>query len=241
MPRGKYQQRTITSALPSGSRVWVYLRYSGEQQDDRSQRMELERAVRAHGWEAVEWFADDALSGSSDKRPAFQRLIAASHQTPRPVDGVVAWKGDRISRDQLDAGYYKADLRRRGYILHFLKDDLPEGSFARIYESLLEWKAEQDLRDIAANSQRGQQAVVRLTVEVEGRTVTGFSGGGFPPRGYRRSAPIRTGQRRNGEPRSNVVWEPDPAWWPRARRAIDLFLAGAPYAAIVAETGVTRS
>jgi hypothetical protein len=153
---------------------------------------------------------------------------------------VVAWKGDRISRDQLDASYYKADLRRRGYVLHFLADELPDGPMQPLFESLLQWKAEQDLRDISANTIRGQQSVVRMELERDGKVVRGFSSGGFPPRGYRRSAPIRTGQRRNGDPRYNVVWEPDPALWPACRRAVDLLLAGESYERINAETGLFK-
>jgi len=240
MPSRKYHRRTFSSALPEGSRVLVYCRYSGEQQDDRSQRMELERAIAANRWQLVEWFQDDARSGSSDQRPGWQALIARSREQPRPADGVVAWKGDRISRDQLDASYYKADLRRRGYVLHFLADELPDGPMQPLFESLLQWKAEQDLRDISANTIRGQQSVVRMELERDGKVVKGFSSGGFPPRGYRRSAPIRTGQRRNGDPRYNVVWEPDPALWPACRRAVDLLLAGETYERINAETGLFK-
>lgn len=238
MPSRKYHRRSYTTALPDGSRIFVYCRYSGEQQDDRSQRMELERAIEEHHWQLVEWFQDDARSGSSDRRPGWQALIARSHDAPRPADGIVAWKGDRISRDQLDASYYKADLRRRGYVLHFLADELPDGPMQPLFESLLQWKAEQDLRDISANTIRGQQAVVRMEVAVDGQTRTGFSSGGFPPRGYRRSAPIRTGQRRNGDPRFNVLWEPDPALWATCRRAVEMLLAGATYQAICAETSL---
>jgi hypothetical protein len=70
-----------------------------------------------------------------------------------------------------DAEFYKADLRRRGYVIHSLTDQIPDGPFGRVIESITPWKDEERLREISKDAQRGLQWLAQQ----------GFSVGGFPP------------------------------------------------------------
>ena len=45
-------------------------------------------------------------------------------------------------------------MRRRGYTVIFLSDNIPQGGVGHIYEAMLEWKAEQDLQDISKDVKR---------------------------------------------------------------------------------------
>ncbi len=67
---------------------------------------------------------------------------------------------------------------------------------------------------------------------INDRPVTGFSGGGFPPVGYR-AVRVETGRKKGGEPRVNAYWVPDETvdqWgetpWARVQRAWEMMATG---------------
>lgn len=229
--------------LPAGSRVWAYLRVSGDEQADRGlpiagQRQRAQEYADTHGLIISRWFVDEAKSaGSTVGRDAFNDMIYLSRQQPREerdaqqpqqVAGILVWDLKRFARNLLDSQFYKADLRRRGYTLVFLSDDIPETDFAPVYEALLEWKAQKDRGDIAKDSQRGLQTLARL----------GYAPGGFPPRGY--IAEVLTVEL-EGKKRQVRRWIPDPQWWDRARQAWQMRAEGRSLSDIVQVTGIFPS
>ncbi len=206
--------------FPSGSPVYSYLRHSpGDGQTIDSQ----EAAVRAWCAERhlvlVRVFKDEARTGATtagrDEFIAMIDNLRDSRLDPKPV-GVVLWSFSRFARDYDDAEFYKADLRRRGYIIHSLTDHIPEGPFGRVIESITHWKDEERLREISKDSQRGLRWLAQQ----------GYSTGGPAPRGYKKSAPIEIGHTRSGEPRLAYKLEVDPECEERVRKAWQMKLAG---------------
>ncbi len=222
MPRRRRPDTTSTLAqLPAGTRVLGYLRHSpGQDQRIDSQLSALERYVAERGWVLQHgWWIDEFKEGSSDKREQLQDFLAFARQEPRPAEVVLLWSFSRFARNLVLSQFYLADLRMRGYRVVSVSDDIPDGDFAIIMESLVHWKNEQFLRDLSKDVKRGLRNVVTQSVVLpDGRTITGFSGGGFPPRGYR-AVRVQTGQKRNGEPRHNSYWELDPLWQEKVSRA----------------------
>lgn len=198
--------------LHPGAPVWAYFRDSGGEAQERSvaqQLDEAERYAQQHGLLLARTFTDESRPGGTTVgRDALDRmLVDARHlatdrrnrQAQAPA-GVLFWDTRRLGRDQLDNAFIKADLRRRGYTLIFLADDVPDvGDFTPVVEAFLDWKAEQDLRDIGRDAQRGLRALARQ----------GYHPGGKPPLGYR-SVRVLTGTKRNGQPRYGARWEIDP-------------------------------
>jgi len=92
---------TLSSHTTSTLRVALYARFSGELQNPQSARDQLrkcdERAA-AEGWQVIERFADEAMSGTIRQRPAYQALRHAI--VDQKVDFIVAESLDRFSRDQ---------------------------------------------------------------------------------------------------------------------------------------------
>ena len=90
-------------------RAAVYARYSSDRQSERSiddQVRLCRRRIEQERWVALEIFSDHALSGATDLRPGYQRLLEAirGHE----FDVLVAESLDRLSRDQEHiAGLYK--------------------------------------------------------------------------------------------------------------------------------------
>jgi DNA invertase Pin-like site-specific DNA recombinase len=71
-------------------RVAIYARVSTHDQT------ELRRYAEARGWTATE-YVDTGVSGSKDRRPAFDQLTAAVRR--HQVDCAVCWRLDRLGRN----------------------------------------------------------------------------------------------------------------------------------------------
>ena len=90
-------------------KVALYARYSSDNQRDAS-IVDQFRICRVHadkqGWQIVEEYSDQAISGASLLRPGIQSLIADALRGR--FDVVLAEAMDRLSRDQEDiAGLFK--------------------------------------------------------------------------------------------------------------------------------------
>jgi DNA invertase Pin-like site-specific DNA recombinase len=221
--------------LCAGDSVFGYVRVSGDEQADRGlpvagQREALQRYCAENKLHLVQIFVDEAISGGSDNRPAFRELMRQAHEVPGPVRAIVLWNWSRFARDQDDAHYWKASLRRQGVEIITTDGAMPVvQGFEYVLESLIHWKDEQRRHEISDDSRRGQQALSRM----------GFVPSGcHPPPGYRVEFVERELE---GRLRQLRRWVPDPQTWPQVRRAWDMRLRGATYREIVSVTRVRQS
>jgi site-specific DNA recombinase len=223
--------------FPPGSRVAGYFRDSGGEDQERSvdqQRRFAEGYCQQHHLVLMRVFADEARPGGTVVgREAFDEMIHYLRQlapdvrrrSPEAPDGVLLWDLKRFARNAQDNAFFKADLRRRGYLVVFLSDNIPPGDIGHVYEAMLEWKAQQDLVDISKDAKRGLADLVSTRNEdgdylglCPGRPPTGFKG-----------EPYVMGLRRDGRPRIVQRWVPDPDTWELARKAWDMRVQGASY------------
>lgn len=77
------------------TRAAIYLRTSTLDQTTENQAIDLRRYVEARGWTAVE-YTDHGVSGTKDRRPELDRLIADAKR--RRFDVLVCWRLDRLGR-----------------------------------------------------------------------------------------------------------------------------------------------
>ena len=88
------------------TRVGIYVRISddrdGTQQATKRQLEDCRRFAASKGWHVADVFEDVDVSAyqRTAKRPEFERMIQAVNE--KDIDGVLAWKMDRISRRQRD-------------------------------------------------------------------------------------------------------------------------------------------
>lgn len=177
-------------------------------------------------------FVDEARAGGTvvgreafDEMMAYLRRLApaANKRNAEAPDGVLFWDLKRFARNALESSFFKADLRLRGYAVVFLSDNIPAGDIGMVYEAMLEWKAQQDLADIAKDASRGLKDLVstrgpdgRYLGLCPGRTPTGFRG-----------EPYVLGVKRDGTPRVVQRLVPDPETWALCRRAWEMKVGGA--------------
>jgi len=79
-------------------RAAIYARVStaNNGQDPAMQTRELREYCQRRGWQIVGEYVDVGISGSKERRPELDRLIADAHR--RRFDAVVVWKFDRFAR-----------------------------------------------------------------------------------------------------------------------------------------------
>ena len=85
----------------------LYLRYSSESQTENSiegQRRECMAFAKMKDITVLGEYVDRAISGTTDKRPDFQRMVRDSEGGL--FGNVILWKRDRFSRDMFDALKY---------------------------------------------------------------------------------------------------------------------------------------
>ncbi|HVA17317.1 MAG TPA: recombinase family protein, partial [Candidatus Dormibacteraeota bacterium] len=75
-------------------RTAIYARVStvNHGQDVGMQVRELRQFADARGWQVVGEYLDEGISGTKEKRPELDRLMADAHR--RRFDAVIVWKFD---------------------------------------------------------------------------------------------------------------------------------------------------
>jgi DNA invertase Pin-like site-specific DNA recombinase len=86
----------VTTGRPVRAALYARVSTSGHGQDIGLQLEELRQAAAQRGWVASE-YADDGLSGSTERRPALDRLLADARAGK--LDVVAVWRFDRFARD----------------------------------------------------------------------------------------------------------------------------------------------
>ncbi len=77
-------------------RIAIYARCSTADQSVDLQLDGLRDYAEARGFEVVEEYIDEGVSGVKVKRPALDRLLADAHR--RRFDALLVWKLDRLGR-----------------------------------------------------------------------------------------------------------------------------------------------
>jgi len=186
----------------------AYIRVSTGSQTELSPDSQL-KVVRSyaaqHGYLLPEEyvFRDDGVSGRrADKRPAFNRMIAAAKQKPAPFCAVLLWKFSRFARNQEESIFYKSMLRKNGVEVRSVSEPMAEGPFGTLIERIIEWSDE--------------YYSIRLSGEVKrGMTERAERGGAVSAPAY-------------GYAIQNKRYVIDPQTAPIVRRIFDHYLNGMP-------------
>jgi DNA invertase Pin-like site-specific DNA recombinase len=99
-------------------RAAFYLRVSQDSQTVENQLLALNEVAQRSGWEVVNVFADEGISGAKgrDKRPGYDSLLKAVAR--HEVQIVAAWSVDRLGRSLSDLVGFLSDIQARGCDLY---------------------------------------------------------------------------------------------------------------------------
>lgn len=129
-PKGDTMKKKQTGARHG--RAAIYARYSSHNQREASIEQQVkacrELAVRL-GLDVVETYEDKAISGKSDRRPSFQRLLRDAEKGY--FDCVLAWKSNRMGRNMLQAMTNEARLKDWGVRTFYAEEDFDDTAAGR--------------------------------------------------------------------------------------------------------------
>lgn len=92
-----------------------YIRMSTSKQEDspERQRAEIELAATKYGYYIVVWFEDHGISGTTNKRPGFQKLLGEAKRGK--FKAVIVHEQSRFSREKMHRAFgHLAELAERG-------------------------------------------------------------------------------------------------------------------------------
>lgn len=134
----------------------IYARYSSSGQREESivgQLRECREYAKKHKLTVIEEYTDSALTGTSDRRPAFQKMIKDSETGAFSV--VIVWKLDRFARNRYDAATYRHMLQANGVKIVSAMENISDSPEGIILEGLMESLAEYYSANLAENVRRG--------------------------------------------------------------------------------------
>lgn len=154
----------------------IYARYSSHSQQEQSIEGQLRDCyafAEREGLHVVGEYIDRAISGKTDERPDFQRMI--NDASKRQFQRVIVWKLDRFARNRYDSAIYKAKLKKSGVKVVSATEGISDAPEGIILEGLLESMAEYYSANLSKHVRRGQRESI----------INGTYLGGVPPIGYK--------------------------------------------------------
>ena len=139
-------------------RAVAYARFSSDLQREESieaQTRAIQQYCDANGFVLLTVFADRGISGTSDKRPEFQKMISMA--TKGDVDAVIVHKLDRFARNRYDSAFYKNILKKNNVKLISVLENLQDSPESVILESVIEGMNEYYSLNLSREVRKGLQ------------------------------------------------------------------------------------
>lgn len=156
--------------------IVIYARYSSDKQTEQSIEGQL-RVCREYAernnFNIINEYIDRAITGRTDKRPAFLRMIDDAEKGY--FDFILCYKLDRFSRNHYDSVIYKYKLKQFGVRVISATEAISDTAEGFLMEGLLEMMAEMYSKDLSQKVKRGMNENL-----LKGNFI-----GGIPPLGYR--------------------------------------------------------
>ena len=134
----------------------IYARYSSDNQRDASidqQVKECEKYAMQKDYKIIRTYDDRALTGKTDKRPAFLRMIKDSAKGEFKY--VIVYALDRFSRNKYDSAIYKQKLRENGVTVLSAMEHITDDPTGHLMESILEGFAQYYSDELSQKIHRG--------------------------------------------------------------------------------------
>lgn len=120
------------NSKPELQHAVIYARYSSHNQREESIEQQVEECMlfaKSNGFNVVEVYADKAISGRTDRRNNFQRMMRDAEKGKFQV--VIAYKSNRIARNMLNALQYEAKLDAFGVKTLYAKEEFGDTAAGR--------------------------------------------------------------------------------------------------------------
>lgn len=134
----------------------IYARYSSHSQTEQSIEGQLrvcKEYAEREGYDIVGDYIDRAITGRTDDRPQFQKMLRDSKK--RQFDYVIVYKLDRFARNRRDSANDRYKLRMNGVRVISAMEQIGDNPESIILEAVLEAQAEYYSVDLSQKVKRG--------------------------------------------------------------------------------------
>lgn len=136
--------------------VVIYARFSSHSQTEQSIEGQLKvcyEYAEANHYIVVGEYIDRAISGTTDNRAEFQRMISDSDK--HTFEGVLVYQLDRFARNRYDSAINKAKLKKNGVRVLSAKENIADDASGILVEGVLESMAEYYSVELSQKIHRG--------------------------------------------------------------------------------------
>lgn len=155
--------------------VVIYARYSSYKQTEQSIEGQLKECyayAEKNDYDVIGVYKDEAITGKSDDRPDFLRMIEDSKK--KIFNGIIVYAFDRFSRNKYDNAFYKNELKKNNVRVFSATEptsDDPQGNFI---EGLFECMAQYYSDELAQKVKRGVSINASKCLYIGGYITLGF-------------------------------------------------------------------
>ena len=136
--------------------VVIYARFSSHSQTEQSIEGQLKvcyEYAESNHYTVVGEYIDRAISGTTDNRAEFQRMISDSDR--HTFEGVLVYQLDRFARNRYDSAINKAKLKKNGVRVLSAKENIADDASGILVEGVLESMAEYYSVELSQKIHRG--------------------------------------------------------------------------------------
>lgn len=136
--------------------IVIYARFSCNNQNEQSIEGQLKvcyEYARKNGYNVIREYIDRAITGKTDRRPEFQKMIADSSK--KQFERVLVYQLDRFSRDKYDSAIYKQKLKKNGVKVISAQENITDDPSGILMESVIEGMAQYYSAELSQKVIRG--------------------------------------------------------------------------------------
>ncbi len=153
----------------------IYARFSSHSQTEQSIEGQLRECydfAKRNEITIVSEYIDRALTGTSDKRPQFLKMIEDSKK--KNFEYVLVYQLDRFARNRYDSANYKAKLKKNGVRVLSAKENITDDASGILVEGMLESMAEYYSAELSQKVKRGIKESLLKGNFIGGRSILGY-------------------------------------------------------------------
>ena len=155
----------------------IYTRYSpGPNQTEQSiegQLKECYEFAKNNGYNVVDKpYIDRALTGTTDNRLNFQRMIEDSYR--KHFEVILVYQLDRFARSRYDSAHYKHLLKKNGVRVVSVREKISDDASGIMMEAVLEGMAEYYSAELAQKITRGMDLTAEKGLSTGGNIALGY-------------------------------------------------------------------
>jgi len=155
--------------------IVIYARFSSHNQNEQSIEGQLKvcyEYAKQNRYTVIKEYIDRAISGTTDNRPQFLKMIEDSSK--RQFQGVLVYQLDRFARNRYDSAINKSKLKKNGVRVLSARENITDDASGILIEGVLESMAEYYSAELSQKIRRGMDINASKCLATGGNVALGY-------------------------------------------------------------------